>query len=109
MYRGAHDKALPGVVLRSDRMDAPISSIAARSELTPYAVPSPIKDRTSAMSYSATEAESIAALWSSLGPLLRKVSTAACDSQRSKMLMRPDSSRSALMAKSRHPAVRHPT
>jgi hypothetical protein len=59
-----------------------------------YAVPSPNKGRTSAMSYSATEAESIAALCSSLGPLPRKVSTAACDSQRSKMLMRPGSIRS---------------
>ena len=43
--------------------------------------------------------------WSSLGPLPRKASTAACESQRSKTLMRPGSTRSALMAKSRHPVA----
>jgi hypothetical protein len=40
----------------------------------------PNKGRTSAMSYSASDADSVAAPCSSLGPL-RKVSTAACDSQ----------------------------
>ena len=44
---------------------------------------SPNKGRTSAMSSSATDAESIAAPCSLLGPLLRKVSTAASDSKRS--------------------------
>ena len=43
---------------------------------------SPNKGRTSAMSSSATDAESIAAPCSLLGPLLRKVSTAASDSKR---------------------------
>jgi hypothetical protein len=41
------------------------------------------------MSYSSTDTVSIAARCSVSGPLLRKVSRAACDSQRSKMLMRP--------------------
>src|SRR5687767_5581349 len=45
----------------------------------PYALPFPDKGRTSAMSYSATDTESIAARCLLLGPLLRKVSTAACD------------------------------
>ena len=45
----------------------------------PYALPFPNKGRMSAMSDSATDAESIAARCFLLGPLLRKVSTAACD------------------------------
>src|SRR5919202_4722327 len=45
----------------------------------PYALPFPNKGRTSAVSYSATDTESIAARRLVLGPLLRKVSTAACD------------------------------
>src|SRR5215208_7402168 len=56
-----------------------------------HAARSPNKWRTSAMSYSATDAESIAAPCLLRGPLLRKASTAACDSQRSKMLTRPGS------------------
>jgi hypothetical protein len=62
--RQLHGRGCPVVglvVVRSDRA-APISSIVARSVMPVYAVPSPNKDRTSAMSYSATEAESIAAL-----------------------------------------------
>src|SRR5688572_31630201 len=45
----------------------------------PYARPLPDKGSTSAMSCSATDTESIAARCLLLGPLLRKVSTAACD------------------------------
>jgi RNA polymerase sigma factor (sigma-70 family) len=45
----------------------------------PYALPLPDKGRTSAMSCSATVTERIAARCLLLGPLLRKVSTAACD------------------------------
>ena len=50
-----------------------------------------------------TEAAWIAAPCSSLGPLPRNASTAACDSHRSKMLTRPGSSRSADSEKSRQP------
>ena len=57
------------------------------------------------MSYSATDTESMAAPCSLLGPLLRKVSTAACDSQRSKILMRVGSTGSAVIATSRHLGV----
>ncbi len=47
-----------------------------------HAVRSPNRCRTSAMSYSATEAESIAAPYLLRGALLRKDLTSACDSQR---------------------------
>jgi hypothetical protein len=50
---------------------ASISSVVARSVLQVHAVPSPNKGRMSAMSYSATDAESIAAPCSLLGPLLQ--------------------------------------
>src|ERR671918_136477 len=65
----------------------------------------PNKGRTSAMSYSATDAESICRALPVAGAALRKASTAACDSQRSKRLTRPGSIRSAVMAKSRQPAL----
>ena len=65
-----------------------------------------VSERTSATSYSATEAPSIAALCSSEGPLPRNASTAARDSQRSNMSIRPASTRSAVMAKSRQPGAR---
>jgi hypothetical protein len=66
----------------------------------------PKKCGTSAMSYSATDAESIDAPCLLRGALLRNVATAACDSQRSKRLTRPGSIRSVVMAKSRQPAAR---
>ena len=50
-----------------------------------------VSERTSATSYSATEAPSIAALCSSEGPLPRNASTAARDSQRSNISIRPAS------------------
>ena len=65
-----------------------------------------VSERTSATSYSATEAPSIAALCSSEGPLPRNASTAARDSQRSNMSIRPASTRSAVTAKSRQPGAR---
>ena len=65
-----------------------------------------VSERTSATSYSATEAPSIAALCWSDGPLPRNASTAARDSQRSNMSIRPASTRSAVMAKSRQPGAR---
>ncbi len=61
--------------------------------------------RTSAMSYSATDTESIAARCLFRGPLRRKVLTASCDRQRSNRLTRPGSSESAVMAKSRQPSA----
>jgi hypothetical protein len=45
----------------------------------PYALPFPDKGRTSAMSYSAADTESIAVPCLLAGPLLRKVLTAACE------------------------------
>ncbi|MDQ3273645.1 MAG: hypothetical protein M3Q39_01090, partial [Actinomycetota bacterium] len=49
------------VVIRFDRTAAPISSVAAESVRPIHSAPSPNTARTSAMSYSATDAESIAA------------------------------------------------
>src|SRR5919108_694001 len=55
----------------------------------PSAQPVPNKGRASAMSYSATDTKSIAARRLLLGPLLRKVSTAACDWMDSSMQCGP--------------------
>lgn len=82
----------------------PREASGALSELALHSAQ--ISERTSAASYSATEAARIAALCSSVGPLPRNASTAARDSHRSKILMRSASTRSAVMAKSRQPVAR---
>jgi hypothetical protein len=64
---------------------------------------SQISDRLFATPYSATAAARINAFCPSLEPLPRKDEAKACDSQRSKMLMRLGSTRSAVSVKSRHP------
>jgi uncharacterized protein YndB with AHSA1/START domain len=61
----------------------------------------PNKGRASAMSFSATDTESIAARCMFLGALRRKALRAACDSQRSNRLTRSGSSKSTVMTKSR--------
>ena len=101
-------RELPGEHVRvrppRDRTDAPISSAVAHPCCSFMLCLPRTRPRTSAMSYSATDAESIAAPCSLLGPLLRKVSTAACDSQRSKMLTRPAVPRGACSTTLTQPA-----
>ena len=67
-----------------------------------------VRSRTAVTSYSATEAETISARCSSLGPSPRNDRTAAADSHRSNTLIRPAVTRSAASAKSRHPGVLRP-